>query len=246
MKGLSMNYQPPPPPNYQQPSELPYPDQPPQYQPVAPPPVLPPKKKNWFLTTYGIFTVALLAVFFLGFGVGRLSNTTSTPPATTATGAPTARATVPSLSSSPINIAPTPTSVKTTPSTNQHFKAGDTVTVANTWQVVVSAPKTSAGQKYLEPKAGNTFLLIDVTLTNISNQEQQLYGNINWSLKGTDGQKYDNTYFTDTNPPDGKIEAAGPAKGTLAYEVPTTVKEFRLSFEADAFRSGQTIWDLSL
>lgn len=140
----------------------------------------------------------------------------------------------------------TPPSSTATPTTQQHFHVGDTVTVGKTWQIVVSQPSTSTGEQYLTPKEGNVYLLIPVAFTNATNQEQSLYGNADWTLKDTAGQKYDPAYITSASPPSGKVEAGGPAKGTLAYEVPASLKEFRLSFEISMFSSGQTIWDLTI
>lgn len=140
----------------------------------------------------------------------------------------------------------TPGTTSTTAPTNQHFKPGDTVIVGNTWQIVVSTLAISQGDQYLSPKAGDTYLLIPVTFKNVTDKEQQLYGDANWTLKDLSGQKYDPAFISAASPPDGKIEAGGPAKGTLAYEVPANVKSFQLAFEISMFESGQTIWDLSV
>lgn len=145
-----------------------------------------------------------------------------------------------------INTGTTSTSKTPTPQQQQHFKPGDTVTVGGTWQIVVDAPSTSTGEQFFTPKEGNIYLLIPVSFKNVTDKEQQLYGYADWKLKDTAGQKYEPAFISASSAPDGKIEAGGPAKGTLTYEVPTVTKEFRFAFQISMFSSGQTIWDLSL
>ena len=131
--------------------------------------------------------------------------------------------------------------------TNQHYKVGDTVKVGDKWQVVVNSVKTDTGGEYSTLKQGNVYLLIDVSLNNISKEEQNTSSIAEWKLTDTAGQAYTTTFFSGAPPaPDGKVEAGAPAKGTLAYEVPATTKEFRLAFTPSLFSSGQTIWDLTV
>jgi hypothetical protein len=52
--------------------------------------------------------------------------------------------------------------------------------------------------------------------------------------------------MSDIHPPDGKVEAAAPLRGQLVYEVPTSIKDYTLSFQADFTSSGQTIWDIHM
>jgi hypothetical protein len=129
----------------------------------------------------------------------------------------------------------------------QHFKVGDPVKVGNDWSVTVNSVKADTGGQYSSLKSGDVYLLVDVSMTNISNQEQTTSSIIDWTLKGTDGQKYDSSFFSGApSAPDGKIEAGSPAKGTLSYEVPSSVKSFQLSFAPSILSGGQTIWDLSV
>ncbi|GHO75171.1 hypothetical protein KSD_29420 [Ktedonobacter sp. SOSP1-85] len=84
----------------------------------------------------------------------------------------------------------TSTSSSTTSQTSQqvkHFKAGETVKVGDTWEVVVNSAKTSDGDDYTKPDAGNAFLIINVTVKNISNKEQDISSLLNFKLKDKDG-----------------------------------------------------------
>jgi Domain of unknown function (DUF4352) len=129
----------------------------------------------------------------------------------------------------------------------QHFKTGDVVKVGNIWQVTVNSVKTDTGGQYSALKAGDVYLLVDVSMNNISTQEQNTSSLLDWTLKGTDGQKYNDSFFSGApSAPDGKVEAGSPAKGTLVYEVPSSVKSFNLAFAPSVFTGGQTVWDISV
>jgi len=129
----------------------------------------------------------------------------------------------------------------------QHFKVGDVVNVGSTWQVTISNVRTVSPGQYDSIKPGDSYLGIDVNFKNISDKEASLYGNADWTLKDTSGQKYDNAYVSSfPNAPDGKVEAGDPAKGSIIFEVPSATHDFRLAYEQTMFESGQTIWDLSV
>jgi uncharacterized protein DUF4352 len=129
----------------------------------------------------------------------------------------------------------------------QHFKPGDTVKVGDTWQVTISNVRSVPAGQYDSLKSGDIYLGVDVNFKNISSTEASLFGNADWTLKDTQGQKYDNAYVSDfPNPPDGKVEAGAPAKGSLIFEVPASIHNFQLAYEQNMFESGQTIWDISV
>lgn len=136
----------------------------------------------------------------------------------------------------------------TTPTTApaKHFKVGDTVKVGNVWQIKINNVKSSQGQDFSTPKAGNVFLLIDISLMNISDQEQNVSSALNFTLRDDTGQTITETVTAFTTPPDGKVSAGSPLRGVLAYEVPTRDKSFTLAFEADLLSSGQVVFDLSV
>lgn len=132
-----------------------------------------------------------------------------------------------------------------TSTTAKHFKAGDQVKVGDTYVVTVNSVKTSEGDDVFQPKSGNVFLIVDVTVKNVSSKEQDLSSILQFTLKDATGQKYDETIVSNATAPDGKVEAGDQVRGQLAYEVPAAQKSFTLAFEADIISGGQTIWDLS-
>lgn len=146
--------------------------------------------------------------------------------------------------------ATTPTATSTTstptPAPAQHFKVGQTVNVGNTWQVTITSAKTSPHGQYSQPQhSGNVFLVFQVTVKNISPEEHTVSSVLQFTLTDATGQKYTNSYDDEAGATlDGKVEPGSPLKGSLVYEVPQGVHDFRLAFEAELFQSGQSIWDI--
>lgn len=134
----------------------------------------------------------------------------------------------------------------TSSSGGKHFKVGDQVKVGNTYVVTVNSVKTSKGDDISQPKSGNTFLIVDVSIKNVSSKEQDLSSLLQFTLKDSSGQKYDETILSGATAPDGKLAAGDVVKGQIPYEVPAAQHSFTLAFEADIISSGQTIWDLKL
>ncbi len=149
------------------------------------------------------------------------------------------------------NTAPTataaaPTTVAATPLPG-HNGVGDQVKVGTTWVVTVNSVKTSKGGSFSTPGAGNTYLVVDVTVMNVSSTKQPVSSLLSFTLKDTAGKEYDESIAPDVGtPPDGDVEANNQLKGQLVYEVPTDQKQFNLTFISDLLGTDQAIWDLSI
>lgn len=123
-------------------------------------------------------------------------------------------------------------------STNTHYHTGDVVAVGNIWQVTVT---------HINADATDRYILVAVTLKNTSSQEQRVSSLLDFNLRSTDGQKYDEIITSDVTAPDGKVEAGEVMKGTLTFSEPLmNQRNFIFSFEDNVFESGQVEWDLSL
>jgi hypothetical protein len=125
------------------------------------------------------------------------------------------------------------------------FKVGDQVKVGDTWIVTVNGVTTSDGDVFSRPAEGATYLVIDVTLKNISAQEQGVSSFLQFSLKDQTGQQYNEAIVDFAHAPDGKVEAADVLRGKLVYQVPTSLHQFTFAFQADITRPGQTLWDIA-
>jgi len=110
----------------------------------------------------------------------------------------------------------------------------------------VKSVKTSNGDDISQLKAGNTFLVVDVSIKKVSSKEQDVSSILQFTLKDATGQKYDQTFISGATSPDGKVEAGDVIKGQTPYETPKAQHDYTLAFEADIISSGQTIWDLHI
>lgn len=134
----------------------------------------------------------------------------------------------------------------TSTSSNKHFKVGDQVKVGDNFVVTVNSVKTNQGDDITQPKSGNTFVIVDVTIKNVSNQKQDVSSALNFGLKDATGQTYNETVVDGETPPDGTIQPGDLLRGQLSYEVPTSQKSFEFSFQDDLISGNQAIWDLSV
>lgn len=132
----------------------------------------------------------------------------------------------------------------TSSNTSKHFKVGDQVKVGDTYIVTINSFKTDPGDEFDKPKSGNKFVVIDLTIKNISSDEQDLSTDLQCTLKDSTGQKYDQTILSDATDPSGKLAAGDIVKGQAAYEVSAAQHNFTFAFEADIISGGQTVWDL--
>ena len=147
------------------------------------------------------------------------------------------------------NVAATVQSVaqaSVTPSSvSAHHKVNETISVDNIWQVTVTKVSTSQGTTIATPQPGNTLLQVEVSMKNISGQQQTASSLIQYSLRDTSGQKYTEDLLTGKVGPEGAVAAGDPLKGTITYEVPKSTKSFILNFTAN-FTGQQVSWDLTV
>jgi len=150
-----------------------------------------------------------------------------------------------SATSSPTTIATTP-KVTPTSAPAQHFAVGQLVTVGDTWQITIVSAKTSPHGQYSMPQhAGDVYLIFQITVKNISAQEQNISSIAQFQLTDTTGQKYINSYDDEAGAMlDGKVQPGDPLKGSLVYEVPGSIHDYRLAFTAHLFQSGVATWDI--
>jgi hypothetical protein len=173
-----------------------------------------------------LLTLALLVLALVACGSASANTGTAITPIAT----PTATAT----------DTPTPT-----PTPETHFKVGQTVKVGipAIWQITITKAVLTKGGQYDQPPAGTQYLVLSLSLKNVSSTEQSFYGFM--TLRDPQGQSMNFSYVsTAAQMPQGKVEAGGPLQGDLTYSVPTGVHSFTLSYEISPADPGQTIWDI--
>ncbi len=204
--------------------------------------------------------IALVVVFFIGAGVGSniqsatkdtttiTTDSNTSPKAIQPASAPVNNnmAAQPTSATTDNSAAAQPTSAPTSNNAATHHKLNETVTVDNTWQVTVTSTKTDPGDGEINvPAAGNTYILITVSLKNISSEQQNASGMIQFSLRDATGTTYNQNPTYGGSDPSGTVAAGDPLKGTLAYEVPTSSKTFVLNFTSGLL-SDQVSWDITI
>ena len=200
-----------------------YPQQPPMYQ-------QPPKRRaKWPWFVGGGCLVLVLIICGVLAVLGKFAATATQGSLTNVA------ATVQSAAQS--NVTPS--------SISAHHKIGETVSVDNIWQVTVTKVSTSQGTSLSTPQAGNTLLQVEVTMKNISGQQQTASSLIQYSLRDASGQKYTEDLLTGKVGPEGAVAAGDPLKGTITYEVPKSMKSFMLDFTAN-FTGQQVSWDITV
>lgn len=124
---------------------------------------------------------------------------------------------------------------------------GKPVQVGDTWVVTVNSVKTHAGSEFSQPKSGYTYLVVDVTLKNISSSNQNASTLIMFSLKDQTGQQYD-LAITDfaKSSPDGAVSPGSLLRGEIVYEVPSTMHTFTLSFRPGLLTSDLAEWNVKV
>jgi hypothetical protein len=226
------------------PQQQPYPPQQEQWQqPIAPypqwnqqpygqPPYQPKKKKSKLLLIIGVI---VLLVLFACVGTVALASHGSSPNDSTTT------------NSSTLNSNPTSGTTSTTVPTNKHYNQTDAVQVGNIFDIEIVSVKTSTGSQIFQPKTGDVYIVFLIKMKNISSQEQAVSSLLSFTLLDTNGQKYNETIDPDAGATlDGKIEPGSLLQGSVVYEVPSSVKNFTLAFEAVLILPGQVIWNINV
>lgn len=140
---------------------------------------------------------------------------------------------------------PTPTISTVTPLPVLAIQAiGKPVVVDSTWTVTVNSVKTSSGDQFSTPRAGDVYLVVDVTVKNTSRQHQDMLSGNQIVLRDSTGQQYTESITDFATPPDGTIMPGHSQRGQLAYEVPATLHNFFYFFQADANGTDMMEWAL--
>ena len=207
----------------------------PGYQPGPGYPQQPPKKKGrlWLWLGLGLAIIVILCVAASAITShsatsSNSSNTTSNTNTTNTTSSNSSKSSSSSSNSS----------------NSSHYKIGQPATQGD-WQVSVTNVSTSMGDDIDQPKSGDQFLLVQVSVKNNSSKSQTVSSIDMFTLRDSNGQGYNETVTTQsTSSPDGSVDTGGKIAGTIAYEVPANVKSFELKFTGDLLSSDSVTFDL--
>lgn len=121
---------------------------------------------------------------------------------------------------------------------------GKAVVVDGTWTITLNGARTSLGDAFSTPEAGDVYLVVDVTVKNTSTHFQDMLSGNQIMLKDSTGQQYREAITDFATPPDGTIKPGGSQRGQLAYEIPATKRTFSYYFQAAANGTDLTEWVL--
>ena len=139
----------------------------------------------------------------------------------------------------------TPATGTTPVSTSSPNSIGKPVVVNADWTVTLNKVSTSTGTEFDMPKTGNVFLVVNVTLHNTSGSTQNASSLVQWSLKDTTGQTY-NEDIGFGGEPGGTVAKGGLIRGNIAYEVPKSVHSFILQFVAGIGSNDLAEWNVNI
>lgn len=207
--------------------------QPPQASMYQQPAPQPPKKKSRRNLWIGIVTiVVIIAIISIAAnGHGSSQPATSTTPSTSS-----------DTQQQPTQAANQPTSQPTTATNSIETP----VVVDSTWTVTVNSVKSSQGDQIFAPKSGNTYVVVDVTIKNTSASTQHVSSLLQFKLKDSTGQEYNETVTDFSKAPDGTLPANELLRGQLAYEVPASQHAFTFTFQSDLVGTDISEWTLNI
>src|SRR5207249_2352654 len=183
----------------------------------------PHSRDHWPLWIGAIICGVIFLSYILSRSGSPLASTTTTAPVVIASTA----------STSAVSNTPTP------------FTVGEQVSVGY-WNISVNSAKTSHGDEVSSPKSGTIYLIIDVTVINISGSNQLMASGYYFRLTDSTGQPY-NEQFTDFGePPEGTIIPNGKLRGQLIYEVSISEHMFTLQvLGGEATGSAVAVWSIT-
>lgn len=109
-------------------------------------------------------------------------------------------------------------------------KVGDTVSGGGL-SIVVNKVTTVDKLQFLQPKAGNHYLIVDTTITNVENDSAP-YNPIYAKVKDSDGDEFPASIAGAPQPAlgSGTLTKGDKVHGNLAFEVPKNGKGFVLTY----------------
>jgi hypothetical protein len=122
-----------------------------------------------------------------------------------------------------------------------HHRVGELVSVAGRWAITCANPSPSQGAGMVQAQPGRFFLLTPLTIRNTSNEPLNVAQTVFRLFDGA-GVEYQRAKTMEGMPP-GFIQPGAQEQMTLAYDVPGTVRQYRLSFYLSTSSLAQANWD---
>ncbi len=126
----------------------------------------------------------------------------------------------------------------------KNHRIGQPVTVEGRWSVLPTRAYPSQGDRRATPAPGRYFLMLMITLRNIS-QEPLYPGQGMFHLYDSIGTEYTRVQVLES-PLQGHIQPGGTAALALAFDVPGTQRQFQLSYASSTTLLTEASWDVAI
>lgn len=130
------------------------------------------------------------------------------------------------------------------PDTPEFFKLGETVETSKVKATITEMTK-SEGSEFNTPEEGNEFVLLKMTIENISEDQELTISSILSFNAYVDDEALDESFsaiLEGDKTMDGTIAPGKKLSGTLAYEVPKGWEEIEIHFEPEVWRDVKIKW----
>lgn len=130
--------------------------------------------------------------------------------------------------------------------TPEFFKLGETVETRKI-KATITELKKSEGDEFNKPEEGNEFVLLKMTIENISEDQELTISSMLSFSAYVDDEALDESFsaiLEGDKTMDGTIAPGKKLSGTLAYEVPKDWKEIEIHFEPEAWRDIKIKWKI--
>ncbi|HEY7357100.1 MAG TPA: DUF3592 domain-containing protein [Ktedonobacterales bacterium] len=127
-------------------------------------------------------------------------------------------------------------------SSGVNHRVGEVVPIADRWLLAVTNVYPSQGMATVMAAPGRYYLLVQIALRGISNEPLN-FAQATFRLYDAFGAEYQRVPLLEGAAP-GFIQPGGQAAATLAFDVPGTLRQFRLSFYPPTSFLAQANWDI--
>ncbi|MBN2554312.1 MAG: DUF4352 domain-containing protein [Anaerolineales bacterium] len=126
--------------------------------------------------------------------------------------------------------------------TQEVFQIGDAVALGEL-EYIVNAASFSDGGEFNRPEAGMQYLIVDVSITNLSEASIQFSSLIQISVRDETGQIYPEhlggTIAAGGDSPNGEIVPGETIRGQMGFQVPLEMDDFLLVIDSEVWGYGK-------
>lgn len=124
----------------------------------------------------------------------------------------------------------------------QTYNVGDVIAMGTT-NITVNEVLYPTGDEFNKPNAGFKFLVVDLTIENLSTTAISVSTLLQMSVKDSSSQKYDVDLMASVasggSSPDGEIAPGEKLRGQVGFQVPVDATGLVFVFDADVWGSGK-------